>query len=704
MVGGNGVHDAAMASEAPRVHEASVGRLPPGADLGDGPTGAPNTEGRWLTPSGPVGAKGPMETAPTQALFIRSEWCEEIFRHGKIWEIRGTRTAKRGPLCIAASKTNTLVGAVTLVDCLPVGKRGAGGAWEPASGSRDDGENFIWRPENHSKHRIQDEGVVQNYTRLWAWVFEDVTAFEPPVPWKPPHGPVQFVPLARSVRASVSQRLCATGPQSPELPVAGAFLWDPRAVDFLPELLAPGTHYPPCLRADLDVAGPLSWDDGVLTVPPDGYCLIYAYLAACDPQKWAALPRSHLGFIQDRAAERAALAQAKEILARIVQRMREDGAGQQAARLEAGGYPGDEEMRYYSAEFGCAILVVPTDADAFPLVCGNGSIGMEVQHTFDRGAGGAAGHFVLARSWLQPPFTALAAPPADQAPVRRRLRGKQNALASYGPPPSKTDLLPKEPPAQRPAVQSARKAAERPAAAKKGPARFCVGAGGAPCCFSTTVIGQPARRGKGKDHCIFCSVALLRAALSTPRGRGNISQSLKKYFAAQPEGLGVLEKALAKVEACSPGSAEGFQMKARAPKRMKAAAGGDARGRASEDKAAQRQMAWTACKQRRQPVQPDRSDQERSSYRAAVLADRRKGKAKFFPEAPRRARATGDDLMALVDKLAPGHFVRRGRRFAALVFRRVVGHVPEMLHAPAAAPVGESPPTRGAPGSGSQRL
>ena len=62
---------------------------------------------------------------------------------------------------------------------------------------------------------------------------------------------------------------------------------------------------------------------------------------------------------------------------------------------------GDEELGVFSDIFGCAILVMPTDKDAFPVVHGDGPIGFEVGHclSFD-GAGHGAAHFELLRSWL----------------------------------------------------------------------------------------------------------------------------------------------------------------------------------------------------------------------------------------------------------------------------------------------------------------
>ena len=54
------------------------------------------------------------------ALLIKAEWCQEIFEHGKCWEIRGQCSKIRGRIAIAQSGTGTLVGEATLVDCIVV--------------------------------------------------------------------------------------------------------------------------------------------------------------------------------------------------------------------------------------------------------------------------------------------------------------------------------------------------------------------------------------------------------------------------------------------------------------------------------------------------------------------------------------------------------------------------------------------------------
>ena len=71
--------------------------------------------------------------------------------------------------------------------------------------------------------------------------------------------------------------------------------------------------------------------------------------------------------------------------------MRDRAAHILAEKLERGGYPGDEEMSFYTEEFGCAMLVVPGDKHAGPVIHGHGPVGFELKQMFGRGPEGAAG-------------------------------------------------------------------------------------------------------------------------------------------------------------------------------------------------------------------------------------------------------------------------------------------------------------------------
>lgn len=118
---------------------------------------------------------------------------------------------------------------------------------------------------------------------------------------------------------------------------------------------------PPMYRSSLRTLKQSCWrpESGCLTVPPDGLCLIYCFLAAQDPQQWQMIPRSESGFIEDKQLELSFLQKAKGILHSIVQDMRAHGAASLADALEAGGFPGDEEIKFYCERFQCGILIIP---------------------------------------------------------------------------------------------------------------------------------------------------------------------------------------------------------------------------------------------------------------------------------------------------------------------------------------------------------
>ena len=328
------------------------------------------------------------------------------------------------------------------------------------------------------------------------------------------------------------------------------------------------------------------------------------------------------------------LAEAQAIRSRIIQRLRDTGARDQAERLEADGYPGDDEMHVYAAEFGCAILVVPTDEDAMPIICGEGPVGMEVQHTFGRGAGGVAGHFVLVRSWLQPPRPRLLetaggdpVPAEAGGDVRRRLRGKQRPPAAYGA-------------ATRPGK---RLAGRKKKAGRRGNSDLCPGFEGAPCIFSVASPGRAAAcRNKGQSHCVLCSRAAFDSAASTPRGRGSITRVLKGLCMTNVEGnrAQAWQVASERVRLWAPAQATEWLKKAQQAKRAKPKP--KAERCAAQEEATKE--SWATCLRKRQKVAAKPSFEERKRYRAAVLEDQRVPKKKCFPDTPRAERATGEAL------------------------------------------------------------
>ena len=55
----------------------------------------------------------PTEPHPQVALVIQKHWCDQILDGNKNWEIRGHYLNRRGRICIAQSRSRSLVGEVT---------------------------------------------------------------------------------------------------------------------------------------------------------------------------------------------------------------------------------------------------------------------------------------------------------------------------------------------------------------------------------------------------------------------------------------------------------------------------------------------------------------------------------------------------------------------------------------------------------------
>ncbi|CAE6973443.1 unnamed protein product [Symbiodinium sp. CCMP2592] len=120
-----------------------------------------------------------------------------------------------------------------------------------------------------------------------------------------------------------------------------ADLWNPAGFDMPEGVLLAHMRLPPARRRDLATMGGDVWERR-LTVPPDGLCMLYTFLAACDPATWSRLHRSELGFIEDVVAEQNYKEAAENIFMHILMLLRTQDKHRLAARLEAGGHPGQE--------------------------------------------------------------------------------------------------------------------------------------------------------------------------------------------------------------------------------------------------------------------------------------------------------------------------------------------------------------------------
>ena len=110
-----------------------------------------------------------------EVLVVKEPWVGMILDGKKTWEIRGSATAKRGKIHLAASGGGgVLVGQCQLVDCYPVGRS------ELA--------------DNVTKHWIKDLARVP-YKKPHAWVLEKATRYSSPFTYKHPQGAITWVAL-----------------------------------------------------------------------------------------------------------------------------------------------------------------------------------------------------------------------------------------------------------------------------------------------------------------------------------------------------------------------------------------------------------------------------------------------------------------------------------------------------------------------------
>lgn len=114
-------------------------------------------------------------------LIIKPKWADMILSGIKTWEIRGSRTHKRGTIGIIKSSSGLVYGTVELVDCVPLH-------------GPDDVELILG---NQDKHHVA-LGAIK-YRKPWAWVMKNPIIYPEPVPYKHPQGAVIWVRLPKAV-------------------------------------------------------------------------------------------------------------------------------------------------------------------------------------------------------------------------------------------------------------------------------------------------------------------------------------------------------------------------------------------------------------------------------------------------------------------------------------------------------------------------
>jgi len=109
-----------------------------------------------------------------KGLIIKSPYIELILSGKKKWEIRGSKTNVRGPICLIKSGSKKIFGEVTLVDCIELDL------------------------EMYNKYCLKLYGKEENklpYKRTYAWVVENPVIYDTPKDYIHPLGAVIWVNL-----------------------------------------------------------------------------------------------------------------------------------------------------------------------------------------------------------------------------------------------------------------------------------------------------------------------------------------------------------------------------------------------------------------------------------------------------------------------------------------------------------------------------
>jgi hypothetical protein len=115
------------------------------------------------------------------ALLVKQPWVGLLASGAKTWELRGSRTHKRGRVALVASGTGGwVVGGATLVGC-----HGPLSAEQLAA--------------TQALHHVPPTATVGRYKETYAWEFADATQLEAPVRYNHPAGAVIWVVLPEPV-------------------------------------------------------------------------------------------------------------------------------------------------------------------------------------------------------------------------------------------------------------------------------------------------------------------------------------------------------------------------------------------------------------------------------------------------------------------------------------------------------------------------
>lgn len=104
-------------------------------------------------------------------LIIKKEYLDKILAGKKTWEIRGSKTHKRGKIGLIQSGSGTIVGECELVDCVSLTK-----------------EEYL---KNKDKHQSLNANLT--YKKTYAWVLKNPKRYNEPKKYNHPKGAIIWV-------------------------------------------------------------------------------------------------------------------------------------------------------------------------------------------------------------------------------------------------------------------------------------------------------------------------------------------------------------------------------------------------------------------------------------------------------------------------------------------------------------------------------
>jgi hypothetical protein len=123
-------------------------------------------------------------------LLIQTPYIDRILDGSKIWEIRGSRTAKHGRIGLIQSGTGKVVGVADLVDVVGPLRRA----------------DFIKNARKLGLRKSEVSGRLP-YTQPYAWVLENPRRLKTPVRYQHPSGCIIWVSLGPGVQAAITRQL-----------------------------------------------------------------------------------------------------------------------------------------------------------------------------------------------------------------------------------------------------------------------------------------------------------------------------------------------------------------------------------------------------------------------------------------------------------------------------------------------------------------